>query len=159
MHHVYYHGGARRVCYTCIAAAGKSGATLHYGHAGAPNNRLVQDGAMLLFDFGAEYSGYCSDITCSFPASGKFTDKQKIVYNAVLRANRAVVAEARPGVSWSEMHLLANRVMLSKLLEAGILTGRHQSLTSIANRVKQMNPESGCLRVLLKKQAFSYLIC
>ena len=80
LHHIYHHGGARRVCYTCIAAAGSSGATLHYGHAGAPNNRLVQDDAMLLFDFGAEYSGYCSDITCSFPASGKFTDKQKIVW-------------------------------------------------------------------------------
>ena len=86
-----------------------SGAVLHYGHAGAPNDQTIRDGAMVLFDFGAEYYCYCSDITCSYPANGKFTEQQKIVYNAVLRANRAVFAACKPGVMWTDMHLLANR--------------------------------------------------
>ena len=50
-----------------------------------------------LFDMGAEYFCYASDITCSFPANGKFTERQKIIYNAVLKANRAVIQAAKPG--------------------------------------------------------------
>lgn len=72
---------------------------------------------------GAEYCCYCSDVTCSYPANGKFTDKQKIVYNAVLRANLAVFDACKPGVSWSDMHILANRIILEDLLAAGILQG------------------------------------
>lgn len=51
---------------------------------------MTRDGDMVLFDFGAEYYCFCSDITCSWPANGKFTKDQKIVYNAVLKANRSV---------------------------------------------------------------------
>ena len=50
-----------------------------------------------LFDMGGEYYGYVADITCTFPVNGKFTDKQKIIYNAVLRANRAVMRASKPG--------------------------------------------------------------
>lgn len=76
-----------------------------------------------LFDMGANYCGYAADITCSFPANGKFTEDQKIVYNAVLAARDAVCKAAKDGVSWVEMHLLANRVMLGKLKEGGLLKG------------------------------------
>lgn len=72
---------------------------------------------------GANYGGYAADITCSFPANGKFTEDQQIVYNAVLAARDAVNSSAKDGVSWPEMHLLANRVMLEKLKEGGLLTG------------------------------------
>lgn len=53
--------------------------------------------AFSLFDMGAQYYCYASDITCSFPANGRFTEDQKIIYNAVFRANRAVIAAMRPG--------------------------------------------------------------
>jgi len=122
-HHIYFHGGARHVCYNCISAAGSSGAVLHYGHAGAPNDQTIKDGDMCLFDMGGEYYCYCSDITCSFPANGRFTDDQKIIYNAVLRANRAVFDACKPGVMWVDMHLLANRIVLEDLTTAGILQG------------------------------------
>ena len=77
----------------------------------------------MLFDMGGEYYRFCSDITCSYPANGKFTDKQKLVYNAVLRSSLAVVDACKPGVSWRDMHLLANREMLLGLIEAGIVQG------------------------------------
>lgn len=78
---------------------------------------------MVLFDMGGEYYRFCSDITCSYPANGKFTAKQKAVYNAVLRSNRAVIAAAKPGVSYRDMHLLANRELLLDLIQAGLIRG------------------------------------
>jgi Xaa-Pro dipeptidase len=123
LHYSYFHGGCRHVSYTCICGAGNSGATLHYGHAGAANDQAVLQTDMVLFDMGAEYYCFCSDITCSYPVSGKFTDKQKIIYNAVWRATKAVLKAAKPGVAWPDMHLLSNREMLTDLLEAGLLQG------------------------------------
>ena len=83
---------------SCIVSfSGCNSAVLHYGHAGAPNDRVIRDGDMCLFDMGGEYCCYASDITCSFPANGKFNEDQKIIYNAVLKANRAVMAAAKPG--------------------------------------------------------------
>lgn len=72
---------------------------------------------------GANYCGYAADITCSYPANGKFTRDQKMVYDSVLSARTAVLNAAKPGVSWSDMHLLANRVMLSGLVNGGLLKG------------------------------------
>jgi Xaa-Pro dipeptidase len=80
---------------------------------------------------GAEYYCFCSDITCSFPANGKFTPHQKMVYNAVLAANRAVLAAVKPGVSWVDMHLLANRVLLEHLKEGGLLTGEVDDMMKV----------------------------
>lgn len=139
LHHTYFYGGARHVCYSCIAGSGPNGAILHYGHAGAPNDRTIREGDMLLFDFGAEYYCFCSDITCSWPVNGKFTVNQKIVYNAVLKANRAVFQSLRPGVSWRDMHLLANRVMLQELTAAGIFTGSVDEMmaANLAGRLLQ----------------------
>ena len=122
-HYCYYHGGARFVSYTCICGSGSNGAVLHYGHAGAPNDKTVEDGDMCLFDMGCEYACYASDITSSFPANGTFTADQKKIYNAVLKSSRAVMAAVKPGVSWVDMHLLADRVHLEELVKIGLLKG------------------------------------
>ncbi|PIO67931.1 peptidase, M24 family [Teladorsagia circumcincta] len=119
----YYHGGCRHLAYTCIAATGCNGSILHYGHANAPNDKQIKDGDMCLFDMGPEYNCYASDVTTSFPANGKFTEKQKIVYNAVLEANQAVFKAAKPGVRWTDMHLFSEKVILTHLQKAGLLTG------------------------------------
>jgi Xaa-Pro dipeptidase len=78
---------------------------------------------MCLFDMGANYCGYAADITCSFPVNGKFTDDQKLVYNAVLAARNAVCDNAKEGVSWVDLHLLANRVMLEEMKKGNLLVG------------------------------------
>ncbi|CAG2200027.1 PEPD [Mytilus edulis] len=87
---------------------GANGAVLHYGHAGEPNSKLVQDGDMCLFDMGS---------------NGKFTEKQKGIYEAVLKSSRAVMAAVKPGVSWVDMHLLADRTHLEELKILGLVTG------------------------------------
>ncbi|KAK6147762.1 hypothetical protein DH2020_018674 [Rehmannia glutinosa] len=88
-----------------------------------PNVNTLEDGDMALLDMGAEYHFYGSDITCSFPVNGKFTRDQSLVYNAVLRAHNAVISSMRPGVSWVNMHKLAERIILESLKEGHLLSG------------------------------------
>ena len=64
---------------------------MHYGHAGAPNNRKIKKGDMILTDQGLEYYCYASDITCSYPANGQFTAEQRGIYEAVLDATVRVM--------------------------------------------------------------------
>jgi len=122
-HISYYTGGCRHLSYTCIAASGENAAVLHYGHANAPNAKLINDGDICVFDMGPEYNCYASDVTCSFPANGKFTPQQRITYNAVFKANQAVFKAAKPGVRWTDMHILSERVILTELKAAGLLVG------------------------------------
>ncbi|KAL7546506.1 hypothetical protein ACHAWF_009835 [Thalassiosira exigua] len=121
-HHTYTHGGCRHVSYTCICACGPSANVLHYGHAGRPNDRLLKPSDVALLDMGAEYHCYASDITCSFPVSGKFAQDPRAIYEAVLAAQVRVMTELRPGASWAEMHRAAEREILRGLIGCGVLT-------------------------------------
>ena len=78
---------------------------------------------MALLDMGADYHGYVSDITCSFPIRGTFSEDQKSVYNGVLNAQRAVMSMMAPGVSWLACHQAAERQILQALVEMGCLVG------------------------------------
>jgi len=77
----------------------------------------------MLLDMGGEYHCYGADITCSYPANGRFSEKQKIMYNAVLAAQLAVFAAMKPGVMWTDMHALSLRTILTELTRHGILHG------------------------------------
>ncbi len=116
-------GGCRHVSYTCICATGAASAVLHYGHAGAPNDRVLVDGALALLDMGAEYACYGADITRTFPIGGRFSPDAALIYNAVLAAQDAVFGALRPGVQWADMHRLAEHVILAALTAGGLLTG------------------------------------
>ncbi|KAK0039925.1 xaa-Pro dipeptidase-like isoform X2 [Biomphalaria pfeifferi] len=130
-HYCHYTGGLRMLAYTCICGSGHNGSILHYGHSGAPNSKRLEDGDICLLDMGAEYYCYGSDITCSYPANGKFTQDQKAIYEAVLAANRAVLAAVRPGVSWVDMHKLAERVLLEHLVQLGLLKGNVEDMMRV----------------------------
>lgn len=129
--HVYKHGGCRHVGYSCICGTGLQSAILHYGYSNAPNDNVINDGDMCLFDMGAEYFGYTADITCSFPVNGYFNADQRMIYEAVLEANWAVKAQAKPGASWRCMHLLANRILLENLKKGGLLCGEVEEMMSV----------------------------
>ncbi|EFN56075.1 hypothetical protein CHLNCDRAFT_31053 [Chlorella variabilis] len=128
LHTLYSRGGCRGAHYTPIFASGPNAAILHYGHAGAPNSRQMRAGELLLVDAGAEYYRYAADITCTFPTTGSFTPDQALVYNAVLAANRGVIAAMKPGVRWPDMQLLAERTILSALLAGGLLRGEVEAM-------------------------------
>ena len=123
LYEIYRHGGCRKCAYTSICACGPNGATLHYGHAGAPNDRPLQDGDMALLDMGAEYHGYVSDITCSFPVSStkKFSPDQAGVYQGVLNAQRAVLELMTPGTAWPDCHKAAELEIIKALQGLGVL--------------------------------------
>jgi Xaa-Pro dipeptidase len=123
LHEIYARGGCRFSAYTCICGCGPHSGILHYGHQGAPNDGILRDGQMFLNDSGAEYHGYASDITCSFPVNGRFTPEQRAIYDTVLAANRAVQAAMRPGLPWPDMHRLAERVIAEGLRDAGLVRG------------------------------------
>lgn len=117
----HFHGGTRHCAYTCICGSGENGSILHYGHAGRPNERILKDGDSCVLDMGAEFNGYATDITRSYPVNGKFTPDQRIVHDAVYDAQRQVIAALKPGVFYPDMHRLAERVIVTHLLKAGIL--------------------------------------
>lgn len=110
--------------YTSIVGCGPNAATLHYPDA----SDYLQDGKTILMDIAQGVQHYCSDITSSFPVNGKFTEKQAQIYSLVLKANREVMAQLKPGVSWPEMHLLAEKIILTGLVELGILKGDVQEM-------------------------------
>lgn len=127
-YHCYFHGGMRTTGYTPICGSGPNSAILHYGHAGAPNNRTTENGDFLLNDMGAEYFRYTADITVTFPVNGVFSEKQRVIYDAVFDANASVLASLAPGVHYQDMHFLAHRVLIKHLLKAGLITGDPEEL-------------------------------
>ncbi|XP_062501780.1 xaa-Pro dipeptidase-like isoform X2 [Corticium candelabrum] len=123
--------GHRHLAYTPIAGSGPNSAILHYGHAGSPNNRKMEDGDLVLCDIGSEYYCYASDITCTFPVNGKFTDEQKVIFNAVSAANLAVRQRAIVGNKWVENHQVAERTILTHLRDYGMLKGEVDDMMQV----------------------------
>lgn len=120
-HYCYYNYGCRLVAYTPICGCGPDGAVLHYGHTGEPNARQIAAEDMCLYDMGAEYFGYGSDVTCSFPASGTFTEKQKGIWEGVVQAQISVYNMFKPGVSFVDCHKAAEKTILEHLAGVGIV--------------------------------------
>jgi Xaa-Pro aminopeptidase len=116
------HTFARRHCetsYLPIVGGGANACVLHY----IANNQELRDGDLLLIDAGAEYDGYASDITRTFPVNGKFTPEQKQLYEVVLAAQSAAIAKARAGNQWQDIHDAAIRVATEGMISLGILDG------------------------------------
>lgn len=125
--------------YTCICGTGPNSNILHYGHAGRPNSRLLTSSDIALLDMGAEYHCYASDITCSFPVSGSFTDEQRSVYEAVLAAQVQVLTELKPGVSWLEMHRVAEKEILKGLIGCGVLNDLGKDLDNVIESMMEVS--------------------
>ncbi|WP_124978983.1 aminopeptidase P family protein [Nonlabens xiamenensis] len=103
--------------YTPIIASGNNANVLHY----IENNKECKDGDLMLIDAGASYANYASDMTRTIPVNGRFTDRQKQVYNAVLRVKNEATKMLVPGTMWKEYHVEVGKLMTAQLLELGLL--------------------------------------
>ena len=103
--------------YTPIIASGSSACVLHY----IENNKACNDGEVILMDFAAEYANYASDLTRCVPVNGRFTDRQKKVYNAVLRVKKSAEELLKPGVFLQDYHIEVGKLMEHELLNLGLI--------------------------------------
>ena len=127
--HEFLMNRSRGPAYPSIIASGENACILHYEN----NDRQCLEGELLLMDFGAEYAGYASDLTRTVPVGGRFSPRQKAVYNAVLRVKRAAIAMLLPGNTLADYHKAVGLVMEKELVDLGLLT-----LTDIHNQSANM---------------------
>ena len=111
--------GAQFPAYWPIVAGGANACVLHY----SDNSARLDDGALLLIDAGCELDGYASDITRTFPVSGKFSSPQKDIYDLVLAAQAAAIGATRPGATWDTPHESAVRVLAQGMIDFGLCQG------------------------------------
>lgn len=103
--------------YEPIVASGANACVLHYND----NNMVCNDGDLLLMDFGAEYANYAADLTRTIPVNGKFTERQKAVYNACLKVHKEGVAMLRPGITLNQYNKEVRQVMKGALIDLGLI--------------------------------------
>lgn len=115
--HEYVSNGSPGFSYTPIIASGKNACVLHY----IENHDECKDGELVLFDCGNWYANYASDVTRCFPVNGKFTPRQKEVYNAVLRVQKKSLDMLRPGNQLHEYHKEVGNLMTDELLQLGLI--------------------------------------
>ena len=109
--------GVREHAFPSIVAGGKRATTLHYN----TNNQDVQDDELVLIDLGSANEHYCADISRTFPVNGKFTERQKEVYNIVLGAQQLVIDNARPGMTYLDLNNMVIKYYEEELPKIGLL--------------------------------------
>jgi len=116
--------GASGSSYTSIVGAGGNATILHY----IDNKDQLKDGDLLLLDAGAEYKGYASDITRTFPINGKFSDAQREIYDLVLKCQKSCVDMVRPGVRLEDLKTHSIEILTEGMVELGLLKGEPKQL-------------------------------
>ncbi len=116
--HEFIRNRSAGFAYTPILGSGYNACVLHY----IENNQPCKEGDVVLMDVGAEYANYASDMTRCVPVSGKFSERQKEVYNAVLRVKKAAAKMLVPGTIWADYHVEVGKLMTKELLGLGLLS-------------------------------------
>ena len=127
--HEFIKNRSRGFAYTPIIASGKNACVLHY----IDNNSQCKDGEVILMDFGAEYANYSSDLTRCFPVNGRFTERQKAVYNAVLHVKNEATKMLTPGVMMKDYHKEVGKIMEAELVKLSLID---------STDIKNQNPDN-----------------
>ena len=122
--YVFRKRGASGPAYTSIVGSGANATILHYIN----NDAVLQDGDLLLIDAGAEYGGYASDITRTFPVNGRFTMPQRDIYDLVLATQMACIERVRPGTSVDELKDYSIELLTEGMVRLGLLKGDPKEL-------------------------------
>ncbi|MCV6622271.1 MAG: Xaa-Pro aminopeptidase [Cellvibrionaceae bacterium] len=128
LHHRFAQEGARFPAYTSIVGSGANACVLHY----VENQKKMKAGELVLIDAGCEFQNYAADITRTFPVSGCFSPEQQAIYEIVLAANEAAIAEAKPGNHWDKPHEVSVEIITQGLLDLGLLEGGLSELIETA---------------------------
>ena len=115
--HEFLINRSKKFAYTPIIASGNNANILHY----IENNKQCRDGELILMDVGAEYANYSSDMTRTIPVSGRYTQRQKDIYNAVLRVKNKATKMLVTGTDWKKYHVEVGKLMTSELLRLKLL--------------------------------------
>lgn len=113
---IKYHG-ADGVSFPTIAGSGINGTMLHY----ETNQDTCEDGSLILLDLGAKYKGYCADITRTYPVGGRYTERQRAVYDIVLEANQKISEVAKPGMTLVELNNICKQVLAAGCIKLGLI--------------------------------------
>jgi len=124
LQHEFATRGARHHAYSSIVGSGANACTLHY----LANSDRMKEGDLVLIDAGCEYDYYASDVTRTFPVNGHFSRQQRAIYELVLEAQLAAIAEIAPGKHWNQAHDATVKVITQGLVRLGLLKGRVSSL-------------------------------
>lgn len=133
--HNFLMRGAAREGYNAIVASGNSATTLHYNF----NDQDCKNGDLLLIDAGGEYNYFTSDITRTFPVSGKFSDEQALVYEGVLNVQKEIMNFIKPGVLFKELQDMGVSLLTDLILELGLMTGTKDAIIE-ASQHKRFYP-------------------
>ncbi len=120
MLHAFVRNRSRGPAFACIVASGPNSCVLHYTR----NDRRCREGELVLMDFGAEYANYAGDLTRTIPVGGRFTPRQRQVYDAVLRVYRGAMALLMPGTVLEDYQKAVGRMMEKELIDLGLLDAR-----------------------------------
>ncbi len=126
--HEFISGAGNGHAYSPIIASGLNACILHY----QDNNQPCMDGDLILMDFGANYGNYCADLTRTIPVNGRYTDRQKEVYNSVLKVMKEATAMLQPGVLLGEYEKEVGKITEAELVKLGLIT--HED-------IKNQNPD------------------
>jgi Xaa-Pro aminopeptidase len=121
---IFRRHGAAAPAYTSIVGAGANATVLHYIN----NDGELRDGDLVLIDAGAEYKGYASDITRTFPINGRYSKAQREIYDLVLKAQTSCVDMVRPGVTHEQLKQHSVEVLTEGMVELGLLQGKPEQL-------------------------------
>ncbi|MFH5882486.1 aminopeptidase P family protein [Liberiplasma polymorphum] len=115
--HAITFDGSEGCAFNTIAASGKNATVLHY----EKNNDTLKDGDLILFDLGALHENYASDISRTYPINGKFTERQKVIYDIVLKANKKAIKFVKPGITWKELNDFAKSILIEETKKIGLI--------------------------------------
>jgi len=120
----FLRNGGDAVAYETIVGGGPNSAVLHF----MPSARPLEDGDLVLIDAGAEFRGYASDVTRTYPASGSFTPEQDALHSLVATTVTTAIEQCAPGIEWLDVHAVAARVIADGLVDFGVLRGDPDTL-------------------------------
>lgn len=114
--HIKFNGN-KNVSFTTIAASGVNATILHY----TANNTVIKNDELILFDLGCCTDLYISDISRTFPVGGKFSKRQRDIYQSVLNVNKKCIEFLRPGITWKEYNDYANNLLANEMIKLGLI--------------------------------------